>query len=100
MPAPVVGKVSSPSTPSTDPSVRMNGLRLKVWPQLVDGLTGEVGNFSIRLASLSCDPEDSCEEAGDEVGGNKNLSRAPKYIQIYCSLHSSLKYSLRLVESI
>ena len=70
VPAPVVGKVSSPSTPSTDPSVRMNGLRLKVWPQLVDGLTEEVGNFSIRLTDPSCDPEDSCEEAGDEVGTN------------------------------
>ena len=67
MPAPVVDKVSSPSSQSTDPSVRMNGLKLKVWPQLVDGLTGEVGNFSIRLTDPFCDPEDSCEEAGDEV---------------------------------
>ena len=46
----------------------MNRLKLKVWPQLVDGLTGEVGNFSIHLTDPSCDHEDSCEEAGDEVG--------------------------------
>ena len=56
------------STPSADCGVRMNGLKLMVWPQLVDGLTEEVGNFSIRLTDPSCDPEDSCEEARDEVG--------------------------------
>ena len=37
-PAPVVGKVSSPSTLARDPSVIMNGLSLIVWPQVVDGL--------------------------------------------------------------
>ena len=88
VPAPV-GEISSPSTPFTDHSVRMNGLRLKVWPQLVDGLTGEVGNFSIRLTDPSCDPEDSCEEAGDEVWVLIFVDRTLKaYIQLHCSLRA------------
>ena len=46
----------------------MNGLRLKVWPQLVDGLTGEVGNFTLQIADPACNLEDGCVGmGGDEV---------------------------------
>ena len=68
-PAPAVGLGTdlSPPPPTTVSKVRTNGLRLKVWPQLVDGLTGDVGNFTIRIADPICDPEDGCEDIGDEV---------------------------------
>jgi hypothetical protein len=37
-----------------------NGLRLRVWPHLVKGLTHEDLNFTIRFVDPSCDPDDGC----------------------------------------
>ena len=41
---------------------------LNVWPQLLDGLAGEVGNFTISIADPACNHRDGCKEARDEVG--------------------------------
>ena len=64
---PVAGADLSPPLPTTVSDVGRNGLRLKVWPQLVNGLTGDAGNFTIRIVDPACDPEDGCAEIGDEV---------------------------------
>ena len=68
LPSNVIGKDLSLSPQTTESNIRINGLRLDVWPQLVDGLAGEVGNFTISIADPACDYKDGCKEAGYEVG--------------------------------
>lgn len=63
--APAAATDLSPPPPTVS-HLRTNGLRLSVWPQLVNGLTGETGNFTIRIADPACDPEDGCVGIGDE----------------------------------
>ena len=65
-PTPVTGMDISLPAPTSVSNLRMNGLRLKVWPQLVDGLTGETGNFTLRIADPACDPEEGCVGMGGD----------------------------------
>ena len=58
LPSPAAANNSGPPT---------NGLELRVWPQLVDGLTWEVGNFTIQIADPACDQEDNCAGIEDEA---------------------------------
>ena len=67
-PSPPIGKDLSLSPQTIESNYRTNGLRLNVWPQLVDGLAGEVGNFTISIADPACDHKDGCKEVEDEVG--------------------------------
>ncbi len=40
-----------------------NGLKLRIWPTEIKGLTHDVLNFTLRLVDPACDPDDGCQPA-------------------------------------
>ena len=98
----MIGKDLSLSPQTTESNnIRTNGLRLNVWPQVVDGLAGEVGNFTISIADPACYYKDGCKEVEDEVGARflrmitPSITHALKSNQICDSLRERLKSILK-----